>query len=108
MVCVQVDGEYAKRRAACEAVLATLKTHRPEVNTLDLFFSFFFVYIYIYICVCVCVWTPFILYYSHLFQIATWRDAKMADLMAVQGQLSDEYFRRGRHVITEIVRAASY
>jgi hypothetical protein len=36
-------------------------------------------------------------------QIKTWRDASLTDLEAIKSDLSDEYFRRGRHVITEMV-----
>lgn len=61
-----VDGEYAKRRAACEGALRVISEHNPAVKS--------------------------------------WRDAKQEDLEAVKDKLSDEFFRRGRHVISEIAR----
>lgn len=64
-----VDGEYAKRRTACEEVLKVVKAHNPS--------------------------------------IVTWRDVRSIDLLAVQSQLSDEYFRRGRHVVSELERTSA-
>jgi hypothetical protein len=36
-------------------------------------------------------------------QLTSWRDATMVDLLAIEGQLTNEQFRRGRHVISETV-----
>lgn len=61
-----VDGEYAKRRAACEEALAAIKSVNAAVQS--------------------------------------WRDVRLEDLSLAKDKVSEEVYRRGLHVITEIER----